>query len=159
MTLAFGQQHVSVDQELTDKNFALVEDFEKNQIFFSADTFDLANQSTEGGELIVFHRRDPDYLVFDIWLFGETGKIHATYWTDRDGNIKIVKRTNFKYNKPHYEKGYTATETTEYLSYTEGSVKRYSADKKELNDSMTNEKKVERETFFKDVTKDLKFVK
>ena len=157
--LTFGQQLVSVDQKFIDKNFTLIDDFEKNQKVFRPDTFNLADQSTEGGELIAFHNKDRDYLVFDIWLFGETGKIHATYWTDKNLNFKIIKRTDFKYDKPYYEKGYKVTEMTEYLSYSDNSVRRYNADKKELKDSAADEKKVESENIFKETTKDLKLVK
>jgi hypothetical protein len=109
--------------------------------------------------LIAYHKKDTDYLVFDIWLFGETGKIHATYWTDKDIKFRIVKRTDFSYDKPYYEKGYKVTETTGYLSYIENSVRRYTADKMELKHSLANEKKIECENLFKAVTKDLKIVK
>ena len=157
--MIFGSQHNSAEQKVVDKNFALIEDFQKNQKTFRSDTFDLADQSTDGGQLISYHKKDTDYLVFDIWLFGETGKIHATYWTDKDINFKIVKRTDFRYDKPYYEKGYQVTETTGYLSYAENSVRRYAADKKELKDSLADEKKIECENFFKAVTKVLKIVK
>lgn len=153
-----GQQHTPVYQKFIDKNFALVDDFGKNESVFRADTFDLIDQSTDGGKLIAYHTKDRDYLVFDIWLFGETGKIHATYWTDKKLNFKIIRRTDFKYDKPYYEKGYRVTETTEYLSYSNNSVRRYSVDQKELKDP-AEEKKIECENFFKDVTKDLKIVK
>jgi hypothetical protein len=158
IAFTFGQPPVTVDQKFIDKNFDLIDDFEKNKKVFRSDTFDLAGHSTEGGELIAFHGKDRDYLVFDIWLFGETGKIHATYWTDKDLNFKIVRRTDFKYDKPYYEKGYKVSETTEYLSYADNSVRRYSGDQKELNDS-TDEKKMEAENFFKEITKDLKIGK
>ena len=157
--LTCGQQRFSVDQKTIDENFTLIEDFEKNQKVFRADTFDLVDQSSDGGKLIAYHNKDKDYLVFDIWLFGETGKIHATYWTDKDLNFKVVMRTDFKYDKPYYEKGFKVTETTEYLSYSDNSVRLYSADKKELKDSKTDEKKIEGENFFKEITKDLKIVK
>lgn len=153
------QQPVPVNQKFIDKNFDLIDDFEKNRKTFLPDTFDLAGHSAEGGALIVFHSKDRDYLVFDIWLLGETGKVHATYWTDKNLNFKIVKRTDFKYDKPFYEKGYQVTETTEYLSYSDNSVRHYSADKKELKGLTTGEKKTECENFFKQITKDLKIVK
>lgn len=156
--LAIGQLYVYVDHNAVDKNFALIEDFEKSQMLFSSDTFDLIDQSTEGGELITFHNKDKDYLVFDILLFGERGKIHTTYWTDKNVNFKIAKRTNFKYDKPYYEKGYKVTETTEYLSYSGNSLRRYSADKRELKDS-ADEMKIESEKLFYETTKNLKIVK
>ena len=156
--MASGQQNVSVDQKFIDKNFTLIDDFEKNLKLFRPDTFDVVDQSTEGGELIAYHSKDKDYLVFNIWLFGETGKIHSTYWTQyKNLNFKIIKRTDFKYDKPFYEKEYKVTEMTEYLSYSDKSVRRYSADKKELKDSTTDEKKkTEGENFFKEITKGLR---
>jgi hypothetical protein len=137
----------------------LIEDFEKSQVLFSSDTFDLVGQSTEGGELIAFHSKDKDYLVFDICVLGEAGKIHATYWTDKNVNFKMVKRTDFNYDKPYYERGYKVMETTEYLSYSDNSVIQYSADKKELKRSVTGEKQIESENFFKEITRDLNIVK
>lgn len=156
--LTFGQQNDYVDQEVVDKNFTLIEDFEKSQALFSSDTFDLVGHSTDGGELIAFHDKSKDYFVFDIWLFGESGKIHATYWTDKKLNFKIFRRTDFKYDKPYYEMGYSMTEVTEYISYSNNSVRRYTAEKKELKDK-ANEKQIEGEDFFKAMTRDLKLVK
>lgn len=153
LILIFGQ-HPS-----TDNNFQLIDDFENHQKSFRADTFDLVDQSTDGGQLIVYHNKNKDYLVFDIWLFGETGKVHATYWTDRKVNFKIIRRTDFTYDKPYYEKGYTVTESTEYLSYLDQSILRYDADKKKLDNALTNEKKTEGEDLFKAVTKGVKLVK
>lgn len=159
IVLALGQQSVSVAQAFIDKNFALIDDFKKTERSFQSDTFNLINQSTEGGELIAYNSKNKDYLVFDIWLFGETGKIHATYWTDKNLNFKIIKRTDFKYDKPFYEKEYRVTETTDYLSYSDDSVRHYNADKKELRDSTTKESKIKNESFFSEVTKELKIVK
>lgn len=157
IVFTLGQQLGAVEQNVVDRNFALIEDFEKNQQTFRRDTFDLVGHS-DGGQLVAYHKRDPTYLVFDIWLFGETGKIHATYWTDRDINFKIVKRTDFKYDKPYYEIDYKVTETAEYLSYTDKSVIRYNSDKREIKDSLADKKKIESEDFFKAITKDLKIV-
>jgi hypothetical protein len=157
--LAFGLQPISVDKESVDENFALIEDFEKNRKVFRADTFDLAGQSTEGGELIAFHSNERDYLVFDIWLFGEMGKIHAIYWTDRNLNFRIIKRVDFKYDKPFYEEGYKVTETTEYLSYSDTSVRLYNRAKTELENGRANGQKMKWENFFNEITKDLKIVK
>jgi len=144
---------------LADKNFSLIEDFEKNKNTFRPDTFDLNNHSTDGGRLIAFHTKDKDYLVFDIWLFGETGKIHSTYWTDRKLNFKIIKRTDFAYDKPYYEKGYKTTETTEFYSYLDNSFVRYNSDKQEIKTSDNAESEMKVKTFFVDITKDIEIVK
>lgn len=87
------------------------------------------------------------------------GKIHATYWTDRNLNFRIIKRTDFKYDKPFYEGGYKVTETTEYLSYSDTSVRLYNGAKTEQKNGIINEQKMKWEKFFKEITKDLKIVK
>lgn len=142
-----------------DKNFILVEDFEKSKGTFRPDTFELYDHSTDGGQLIAYHTKDKDYLVFDIWLFGETGKIHSTYWTDRKLNFKIIKRTDFVYDKPYYEKDYKVTETTEFYSYSDSSFKRYNSDKQEIKNSDNAESEVKVKNFFIDITKDIEIIK
>lgn len=146
-------------QNLTDKNFNLIEDFEKTKNTFRQDTFDLNLQSTEGGQLIVFHTADKDYLVLDIKLFGETGKIHATYWTDRELNIKIAKWTDFDYDKPYYENDYKISETTEFYSFLDNSFMRYNSDKQEIKKSDNSEIEMEIKNFFVDITKDIEIIK
>ncbi|HAC25210.1 MAG TPA: hypothetical protein DCE81_09870 [Cytophagales bacterium] len=143
----------------SDKNFDLIDDFEKSKSTFRPDTFELFNHSTDGGQLIAYHTKDKDYLVLEIWLFGETGKIHSTYWTDRKLNFKIIKRTDFVYDKPYYEKDYKVTETTEFYSYSDSSFKRYNSDKQEIKNSDNSESEVKVKKFFADITKDIEIVK
>jgi hypothetical protein len=149
---AFGQRTV-------DKNFALIRDFQDDKGLFRADKFDLAGQSSEGGELVAFHHKDKAYMVIDIWIYGEMGKINATYWADKKLNFLIVKRTDFAYDRPFYEKDFKVKETTTFLSYTPDKARGYDNERKELSDSRTNEMKKEYEDFFADVTKGLKIVK
>jgi hypothetical protein len=99
------------------KNFELIEDFEQNKTTFTKDSFDIYELSTDGGQLTAFHHNDKDYVVSDIWLFGETGKVHVMYWTDKQLTTKLVKRTYFEYDKPYYEKNFKIEETTEYYSF------------------------------------------
>jgi hypothetical protein len=142
-----------------DKNFSLIEDFEKSKGMFRPDTFELFDHSTDGGQLIAYHTKDKDYLVLDIWLFGETGKTHSTYWTDRKLNFKIVKRTDFAYDRPYYEKDYKITETTEFYSYSGNSFIRYNSNKQEIKnpDNVESEKKIK--DFFVDITKEIEIIK
>jgi hypothetical protein len=142
-----------------DKNFGLIEDFEKSKGTFRPDTFELSDHSTDGGQLIAYHTKDKDYLVLDIWLFGESGKIHSTYWTDRKLNFKIIKRTDFIYDKPYYEKGYKITETTEFYSYPDNSFIRYDSDKQEIKNSDNGGAEIKVKNFFFDVTKDIEIIK
>jgi len=154
----FGQP-VIPDHLSSDKNFNFIDEFEKNKATFNPDTFDLSEHSTEGGQLIVFHKKDQAYLVFDIRVFGESGRIHATYWTDTDINFIIVKRTDFSYDKPLYEKDFKVTETTQYLSYHADGTTIYDSERKVLSDPLANEKKMQYEEFFHKVTKGLKIEK
>lgn len=154
----------TADSELTadrhpDKNFDLIDDFEKSKNIFHPDTFELYDHSTDGGQLIAYHTKDKDYLVLDIWLFGETGKIHSTYWTDRKLNFKIIKRTDFVYDRPYYEKDYKVTETTEFYSYSDNSFKRYNSAKHEIKNSDNAESEVKVKNFFADITKDIEIIK
>jgi hypothetical protein len=142
-----------------DINFDLIDDFEKSKNTFRPDTFELYDHSTDGGQLIAYHAKDKDYLVLDIWLFGETGKTHSTYWTDRKLNFKIIKRTDFVYDKTYYEKDYKVTETTEFYSYSDNSFKRYNSDKQEIKNSDNAESDVKVKNFFADITKDIEIIK
>ena len=152
-------QTIVTDQKTSDKNFALIDDFERNKTTFRTDEYDLSGHSTEGGQLVAFHNKDKDYIVVDIWIFGEMGKVNATYWMDKKLNFIIVKRADFQYDKPFYEKDFKATETVKYLSYNSDNVKGYDNERKQLTDSLTTEIKEKYEELFKDLTKDLKIVK
>ena len=84
------------------KDFEFLQDFEKNKAEFGTpDTFELNDHSADGGELKVFNDKDFDYIVFDFWLYGETGKLNYTYWTDKNGNMefKFVKKLTSVYPK------------------------------------------------------------
>jgi hypothetical protein len=99
------RQPFSVDQRTPDKNFDLIEDFHKDKAIFRADKFDLAGQSVEGGQLVAFHHKDKAYLVMDIWIFGEMGKVNATYWMDKNLNFLIVKEDRLYLRQAILRKG------------------------------------------------------
>lgn len=142
-----------------DVNFSLIEDFENSTGMFRRDTFELYGQSAEGGQLIALHSKDKDYLVFDIWLFGETGKIHSLYWTDKKLNFVVVKRTDYTYDRPYYEEGYKVEETTSFYSFLNNSFKAYDAERQEMTDSNTREIENKIRNFFTDVAKEVEIVK
>jgi hypothetical protein len=158
ISITVGQFFIN-DQTTPDKNFNLINDFQHHKSIFRTDKFDLAGQSTEGGELVVFHHKDKVYVVVDIWIFGEMGKINATYWMDKSLNFLIVKRIDFTYDKPFYEKDFKVKEMTTFLSFNSDKVKGYDNVRKELDDSQTTKMKKEYEEFFTEVTKGLKIVK
>ena len=155
------QEIKTVENTVTvESGFDLIQNFETNKTNFRTDTFELSEHSTDGGELTVFHSSKMEYLVLDFWLYGETGKLNYTYWTDKDFKIKFVKQIRFEYDKPYYEEGFKIDTITNYLSYLNTATKLYDKNKKEIyNDILIETKKKELESFFKDVTKGVEIIK
>lgn len=158
ISITAGQAIVTA-QTTPDKYFGLIDDFERNKMKFRADEFDLNGHSTEGGKATAFHNKERDYLVVDIWIFGEMGKVNATYWVDKKFNFLIVKRTDFQYDKPFYEKDFKVTEAVNYLSYSPDNVRAYDNERKQLTDALAAEMKRMYEEFFNELTMDLEIVK
>ncbi len=150
---------VGITNDHIDRNFDLIDDFEKSRSTFHADTIDLNDYSSDDGRLVIYYTSDRNYIVLDFWLFGETGKIHATYWTDSEFNFIIVKRTDFVYDRPYYVKDFKTTETTEFYSYPDSSFRRYDLDKKEIKAMDNKEMEMKVRAFFSDRTRDIKIVK
>lgn len=141
------------------ENFNLIENFERDKSTFRSDTFELNGHSTDGGQLVAYHTKDKDYLVLDAWIFGETGKMHSTYWTDDKFNLKIVKRTDFVYDRPYNVEGYKITETTEFYSYSDSTFTRYNSDKREINAVDNDESEVRVKGLFAEIVKEIEIVK
>ena len=145
------------------KGFELLQDFMKNKAEFGTpETFELYDHSADGGELKVFHDKDFDYIVFDFWLYGETGKLNYTYWTDKNVNLefKFVKQLKYEYDKPYYEEDYKTDSIIRYLSYSNSKTKLFDINKTEITEYEQIEKsKLELESFFRDVTKGIEIVK
>lgn len=155
---------VVVEKNVSELNdFELIQDFEKNKAEFGTpDTFELNDHSADGGELKVFHNKDFDYIVYDFWLYGETGKLNYTYWTEKNVNMefKFVKQLKYKYDKPYYEEDYKMDSIIRYLSYSDSKTKLFDINKTEITESDQIEKsKAELESFFRDVTKGIEIVK
>ena len=154
-------ESVEIEKSVSElKDFELVQDFEKNKAEFGTDTFELNDHSADGGELIVFHDKSFDYVVYDFWLFGETGKLNYTYWTEKSGQMifKFVKQLKYEYDKPYYEEGYKTDSIIRYLSYSDSKTKLFDINKKEITESEQIEKsKLELESFFRDVIKGIEF--
>jgi hypothetical protein len=143
-------------------DFELLKDFEKNKTEFGTDTFELFGHSPEGGELTVFHNKKFDYVVYDFWLYGETGKLNYTYWAEKNGklNFKLIKQLEYNYNKPFYENGYKTDSIIRYLSYSNSKIKLFDSQKTEINESEKVYKtKLELESFFKDLTEEIEIIK
>jgi hypothetical protein len=144
------------------KHFELIQDFEKHKAEFDTEIFELFGHSSEGGELIVFHDKKFDYVVYNFWLYGGTGKLNYTYWTEKNGklNFKLVKQLEYDYDKPFYAEGYKTDSIIRYLSYSNSKTKLYDINKTEITESEQIEKtKSELESFFRDLIKGIEFIK
>ena len=157
ISLSFGQPVFY--QIKPEKNFDFIDDFEKSKDTFKSEEFDLEGHSTEGGQVTVYRNAEKSYRVVDIWIFGEMGKVHASYWTDSNSKFIIVRWTDFEYDKPMYEKDFKTKETTHYLSYVADKVRVYDTKRKELGNSLAIEKKKDYEEFFQEMTRGVKIVK
>lgn len=144
--------------ELTD--FKLIQNFEENKGKFKTDTIELNDHSTDGGELKIFRNNKSDYIVLDFWLYGETGRLNYTYWTDKNFDFKIVKKLNYEYDKPYYMDGFKTDSTIYYLSYSDSKNKLFNINKSEItNEKLIDSTKMELESFFNDVTKGIDIIK
>jgi hypothetical protein len=144
------------------KDFEFLQDFEKNKAEFGTDTFELNDHSADGGELTVFHDKNFEYIVLDFWLYGETGKLNYTYWTEKNGDMefKFVKQLKYDYDKPYYEEDYKTDSIIRYLSYSDSKTKLFDINKSEITEPEQIEKtKSELESFFRDVTKGIEIIK
>lgn len=142
--------------------FGAIQDFKEHQPEFVTDTFDLFDHSTDGGQLIVFRSKTSDYMVWDFWLYGETGRLNYTYWTEKSRRIKfnLVRQCKYEYDKPYYMEGFKTDSVIRYLSYSPQKTKLFDAAQTEITDPEQIKKtQLELETFFKTVTKDIEIVK
>jgi|GEM_PF-1480940 len=156
----FETEEFKINMESRERNaFNLFQDFELNKSKFTADTFNLTDISTEGGELTVFHTSDREYLVFDIWIFGEMGKKNTTYWTDKHFDFKLVREWNFEYDRPMYIKDYKITETVRYFVHSDTSVAVYNQEKIKIENHSQGEKGKELKEFFNSITSNIEIVK
>jgi hypothetical protein len=157
LPLAWNQPNVAT-VSTGDGVFELVDDFDRSKTIFRADTFDLEGYSTDGGTLIAYHSNERSYLVFDVWLFGETGGSHTTYWTDKDLRFKVIKTTKNVYDKPYYKAGYKVTQDTEFYVYGNG-VERYDESRKIKSQSGKESTASAAEKLFFAIATDLKLRK
>ena len=96
----------------------------------------------------------------DFWLYGETGKLNYTYWTDNDFQFKFVKKVNYEYDKPYSEEGFKVDSVTMYLTYSEPNNRLFDSEKKEITDKeLVDSTKNELNEFYKDVTQEIKIIK
>jgi hypothetical protein len=153
-----SKPEIERNSEIND--FDVLEDFIANKIKFTSDTFEILDHSTDGGELIVYHDSEFDYVVMDFMLWGETGKINYTYWTNKDLKFMLIKKVNYEYDKPYYEKGFKIDSVIKYLTYSQTTHKLFDSDKKEItNKELADSTKKELEEFFMDVAREIEILK
>ncbi|MDZ7741068.1 MAG: hypothetical protein U5Q03_04780 [Bacteroidota bacterium] len=127
---------------------------------FNSDTLEILDHSTDGGQLIVYHDNEFDYVVMDFWLYGETGKLNYTYWTNNDFKFKFVKKVNYEYDKPYYEEGFKIDSVTKYLTYSQSNYRLFDSDKKEITDKeLVDSTKKELEEFYTDIAQEIEIIK
>lgn len=138
------------------EGFDYLDDFERSKSTFSMDSIPMDDYSSDGGELILYLANEKDYQVFDFWLFGETGKLNYTYWTDKSLNFNFIKQMKFEYDKPYYEEGFKTDTLIRYLSYENTHTILFDVEKKEVNNTeLIESTKNEMESFFRDLTQEL----
>ncbi len=96
--------------------FQIIEDFNAEKIKYRTDTIQLENISSEGGELISYHNNS-DKLCLDFFIYGETGKLNYTYFTDKKLNILFVIKRNYRYDSPITEENLKVDSIINYIYY------------------------------------------
>lgn len=114
------------------RGFALLNDFEDNKSTFTRDSLPMDDFSTEGGDLVIYNAATKKYRVFDFWLYGESGRLHYTYWTDPMNKFLFVKRETINFDKPYYENGVNTDTLVHYFSYDSGLNTLYGKSKQEI---------------------------
>ena len=84
----------------THENFKLVDNFDKDKKSVKTETFGLPNISVDGGKGVAYHTEKNGYKVYALELSGETEKIQYVFYADAKSNLKIIKQTEYKYDKP-----------------------------------------------------------
>ncbi|WKW46022.1 hypothetical protein P3875_09560 [Myroides sp. JBRI-B21084] len=80
-----------------DDKFPIISKFKESKDQYSRDTINLEELSSEGGELIVYYKKS-DTLVLDFFLYGETGKLNYTYFTNSKFEYKFVIKRDYTYH-------------------------------------------------------------
>jgi hypothetical protein len=149
-----------IKTKLEINDFDFLENFESNKTKFNSDTIEIQDHSTDGGELIVYHNNEFDYVVLDFWLYGETGKLNYTYWTNVDFKFKFVRKVNYVYDKPYYEEGFKIDSISQYLTYSQPNYRLFDSNKNEITDKeLVDSTKREIEEFYKEVTQEIEIIK
>jgi len=85
-----------------DDKFPIISKFNASKDQYKRDTISLEGFSLEGGELIVYHKKS-DTLVLDFFLYGETGKLNYTYFTDKNFEYNVCNKKRLYVQWAHYK--------------------------------------------------------
>ena len=101
-------------QKNVDNKFSVLSDFNQSKNQYAVDTIELENVSGEGGELISYHN-DSGQLVLDFFIYGETGKLNYTFFTNKKLEYHFAVKKNYQYNRPIYEHDLKIDSTINYV--------------------------------------------
>lgn len=111
-----------------DENVALLADFERNRNSFKRDTFSLPEISNDGGQVVAYTSPEKNYKVFGLQMFGQPGKLHYLFLTDKDSNLKLVKQLQYEYHKPGAKDDFEPVKKTILYSFHNKEFNVYDAD-------------------------------
>jgi len=114
--------------QATDENFSLLDDFEKNKNSFKSDTFSLPEISNDGGQVVAYNSPEKNYKVFGLQLFGQPGKLHYLFVTDKNSNLKLVKQMEYEYHKAGEKKDYEVVKKITFYMFYPVSLRVYNED-------------------------------
>lgn len=119
-------------QKKHENKFPTIEEFNTTKKDYKIDTIELENISSEGGELISYHNNS-NKLCLDFFIYGETGKLNYTYFTDEKLNIHFAIKRDYKYDRSITDENLKIDSTVNFISY-ENSPKLYDKDGNEIVD-------------------------
>jgi len=134
---AFLMQRPFIYGQAKDENFSLLDDFEKNKSLFKRDTFSLPEISNDGGRVVAYSAPEQNYKVFGLQLFGQPGKLHYLFVTDKDSNLKLVKELEYEYHKPGENNDYEVVKKVTFYTF-DHAFTAYNADRVPIKENDTN---------------------
>ena len=115
--------------QATDENFSLLDDFEKNKNSIKRDTFSLPEISNDGGQVVAYNSPEKNYKVFGLQLFGQPGKLHYLFVTDKNSNLKLVKQMEYEYHKAGEKGDYEVVKKITFYVFSPASLRVYNEDR------------------------------
>jgi len=138
----FLMPHRVVHGQAKNENFSLLDDFEKNKNSFKRDTFSLPEISNDGGQVVTFNAPEKKVKVFALQLFGQPGKLHYLFVTDKDSNLKLVEQMEYEYHKTGGKDNYEVVKKITFYLFDGISLNVYDEDRTLIkeNDAKKREK-------------------